>query len=89
MIARKPNSKRQDKPWQEYMITNLRNNIETMFNQITTMFSIRIHAVTIEELMNNLRIFFFAFTFQKTILKVATYAIRACLKIFLHHNNRC
>lgn len=68
MIARKSNSKRKHQPWQEYMITNSRKSIETMFSQITTMFPKRIHAVTVEGLMIKLLIFIFAFTFQKTIL---------------------
>jgi hypothetical protein len=46
MIARKSNSKKPHKPWENFFIADSRKRVETAFSQISSMFPKRIHAVT-------------------------------------------
>lgn len=51
MIATKSNSKQPHKPWENFLISDSRKRIETMFSQIASMFPKRIHAGTNERFL--------------------------------------
>lgn len=68
MIARKSNSKQPHKPWENFLISNSRKRIETMFSQIASMFPKRIHAVTNEGFLLKVVLFIFVFTINEKFI---------------------
>jgi hypothetical protein len=67
-VMRKKNSKRQDEPWNQYILQHTRHYIETVFSSITGVFPKSIHAVTYEGFLLKLQAFIFAFTLQQAFI---------------------
>lgn len=70
IVARKSNSKRQHKPWINYLLNLGRKPIETMFSQINALFPKTIHAVTSAGF--ELKVFCFILAYSFNCLMVAT-----------------
>ena len=69
MIARKSNTKRPHKPWENFMIADSRKRIETTFSQISSMLPKRIHAVTPDGFLMKVVLFIFVFTINEKFCK--------------------
>lgn len=67
-VMRKNNSKRQDKPWIQYIKQSTRHYIETIFSAITSLFPKSIHAVTYEGFLLKIQAFIFAFTLKQAFI---------------------
>ena len=65
---RKNNSKRQDKPWIQYIKQSTRHYLETVFSAITSLFPKSIHAVTLEGFLLKVQAFIFAFTLKQAFI---------------------
>jgi len=68
MIARKSNTKRPHKAWENFLIANSRKRVETTFSQISSMFPKRIHAVTVNGFLMKVILFIFVFTIDEKFL---------------------
>ena len=68
-VMRKKNSKRQDKPWQQYIKQSTRHYIETVFSTISCTFPKSIHAVTYQGFLLKLEAFIFAFTLKQAFIE--------------------
>ncbi|BAZ70991.1 transposase (plasmid) [Fischerella sp. NIES-4106] len=67
-VMRKKNSKRQEKPWVQYIKQHTRHYIETVFSGISCVFPKSIHAVTYKGFLLKLEAFIFAFTLKKAFV---------------------
>ncbi|MEO0968808.1 MAG: IS982 family transposase [Cyanobacteria bacterium J06639_18] len=67
-VMRKSNSKRKDKPWNQYIKQCTRHYIETVFSAITCLFPKSIHAVTYEGFLLKIEAFIFAFTLKQAFI---------------------
>jgi len=65
---RKKNSKRQDKPWVQYIKQSTRHYIETVFGTLTSLFPKSIHAVTLEGFLLKVQAFILAFTLKQAFI---------------------
>ncbi len=66
-ISRKANSKRPDKPWQQFIKTTMRKRIETTISEIVDMTPHSIHAVTARGFLLKLLLFVFAYQLKNII----------------------
>ena len=68
-VMRKKNSKRPDKPWNQYIKQHIRHYIETVFSSITNLFPRSIHAVTYKGFLLKIEAFIFAFTLKQAFIE--------------------
>lgn len=68
-VMRKKNSKRPDKPWNQYIKQHIRHYIETVFSSITRLFPKSIHAVTYQGFLLKIEAFIFAFTLKQAFIE--------------------
>ena len=68
-VMRKKNSKRADKPWNQYIKQHIRHYIETVFSSITRLFPKSIHAVTYQGFLLKIEAFIFAFTLKQAFIE--------------------
>ncbi|HEY9300904.1 MAG TPA: IS982 family transposase [Phormidium sp.] len=66
-VARKSNSKRQDRPCEAYLKNHYRKKIENVFSGITAFFPKKIHAVTAKGFLLKIMLFLFAYTFTQLL----------------------
>ncbi|MEB3219163.1 MAG: IS982 family transposase [Nostocales cyanobacterium 94392] len=68
-VMRKKNSKRKDKPWNQYIKQSIRHYIETVFSAINCLFPKSIHAVTYDGFLLKVEAFIFAFTLKQAFIE--------------------
>ena len=68
-VMRKKNSKRQDKPWNQYIKQHIRHYIETVFSSITNLFPRSIHAVTYKGFLLKIEAIIYAFTLKLAFIE--------------------
>jgi len=69
MIARKSNTKRPHKAWENFLIANSRKRVETTFSQISSMLSKSIHAVTVNGFLMKVILFNYVFAMMENFFK--------------------